>query len=77
MYCQFACAGRKILEKEKGAWVKEKMMEIVWLVSQSHFHLSFIFIKMNFYYCHSSVMFKIKSMSIYNYSVNYDEIIIQ
>ena len=36
----------------------------------------FMFIEMKFIYCHSCVMFAMKSMSIYNDLVNYDEIII-
>ena len=39
--------------------------------------ISFIFIKMKFIHCHSCVIFSMKSMSIYNDYVNYDEIIIQ
>ena len=46
-------------------------------ISQSHFHLSFIFIKMNFIHFHSCVMFVMKSIYIYNDQVNYDDIIIQ
>ena len=49
------------------------VMAIMWCASQSHFHLLFIFIEMNFYSC---VMFAIKSMNICNDEVNYDEIII-
>ena len=37
----------------------------------------FMFIVMIFIHCHSCVMFTMKSMSIHNYKVNYDEIIIQ
>ena len=36
----------------------------------------FMFIEMKFIYCHSCVMFAIKSMSMCNDKVNYDEIII-
>ena len=53
------------------------MMEIMWLVSQSHFYFSFILVKINFYSCHSCVIFIMKSISLCNYQVNYDEIIIQ
>ena len=36
----------------------------------------FMFIKMKFVHCHPCVMFSMKSMSICNDLVNYDEIII-
>ena len=36
----------------------------------------FIFIEMKFIHCHSCVMFAMKSMSMCNDYVNYDEIII-
>ena len=36
----------------------------------------FMFIEMIFIHCHSCVMFAMKSMSMRNDSVNYDEIII-
>ena len=39
--------------------------------------ISFMFIGMQFIHCHSCVMFVMKSMSICNDQVNYDEIIIQ
>ena len=38
--------------------------------------ISFMFIEMKFIHFHSCVMFVMKSMSIYNNYVNYDEIII-
>ena len=37
----------------------------------------FMFIEKKFIHCHSCVMFVMKSMSIYNFSMNYGEIIIQ
>ena len=40
-------------------------------------YISFMFIEMKFIHCHSCVMFAMKSMSICNHIVNYDEIIIQ
>ena len=39
--------------------------------------ISFMFIEMKFIHYHSCVMFSMKSMSICNDSMNYDEIIIQ
>ena len=36
----------------------------------------FMFIEMKFIHCHSSLMFVIKSMSMCNDQLNYDEIII-
>ena len=42
------------------------VMDIMWSASQSHFHLSSIFIAINFIHCHSCVMFAMKSMSICN-----------
>ena len=40
-------------------------------------YISFIFSEMKFICCHSFVMFAIKSISICNDKVNYDEIIIK
>ena len=37
----------------------------------------FMFIEIKFIHCHSCVMFEIKSKSIYNDYVNFDEIILQ
>ena len=51
-------------------------MDIMWPISQSHFHLSFIFIKINCIHFHFCVMFVMKFIYIYNDQVNYDEIII-
>ena len=39
------------------------LMDIIWPISQSHFHLLFIFVEMKFIHCHSCVMFAMKSMS--------------
>ena len=33
------------------------LMVIMWPTSESHFYLSFRFIEMNFFYCHSQVIF--------------------
>ena len=48
-------------------------MELMWFASQSHFHLLLIFFEINFYFCHSCVMFAMKSMSICNDYMNYDD----
>ena len=39
--------------------------------------ISFMLIEMKLIYCHSCVMFAMKSMRIYNDEENYDEIILQ
>ena len=54
---------------------EREVMGIMWPESQSHFHLSFIFIEMNFYSL--SFLCAMKSMNICNDQLNYDEIIIQ
>ena len=51
-------------------------MDIMWPTSQSHFHVSFIFIKIIFFHCYFSVIFAMKSINIYNDYVNYDQITI-
>ena len=53
-------------------------MDIMWPMSQSHFHVYFfMFIEMKFIHCHSYVMLEMKSISTCNDYVNYDKIIIQ
>ena len=42
----------------------------------AHPCILFMFIEMKFIHCHYCVVFAMKSMSIYNDLVNYDEIII-
>ena len=44
----------------------EEMMDIMWPISQSHFHVSCLCIEMKFIHCHSYVMFSMKSMSMCN-----------
>ena len=48
-------------------------MDIMWAASQSDFHLSFIFIEMNFY----SLSFSCDVCNEVHDQVNYDEIIIE
>ena len=55
--------------------VTSLLMDIMWPASQSHFHLSFIFIEMNF---HSlSFLCDVCNEVHEHIQVNYDEIIIQ
>ena len=41
-------------------------MDIMWPISRSQFHVSFIFMEIKFIHFHSSVMFVFKSTSICN-----------
>ena len=42
-------------------------MDIMWPISQSHFHVSCLCsLKIKFNHSHSCVMFVMKSMSVYN-----------
>ena len=50
-------------------------MNIMWFISQSHFlGISFMFIEITFIHYHSCVIFAMKSNSICNDYVNYNEI---
>ena len=43
------------------------MMDIMWTISQSHFHVSCLcFIEIKFIHCHSCMMFVMKAISICN-----------
>ena len=75
----------KVYDELKGFCAKQiwiidmfQVMDIMWPISHSHFHVScFFFIEMKLIHFHSCVMFVMKSMSICNDILNYNVIIIQ
>ena len=52
------------------------LIDIMWPISQSYFHVSHLCSEIKFIHCHSYVMFVINSMNICNDEVHYVEIII-
>ena len=49
----------------------------MWHKGKSHFHLTSIFVEINFLDFYSNMMLTTKSMSICNDQVNYDDVTVQ